>query len=387
MVQPEGFSNGSNKVCQLNRAIYGLKQSGRVWNEKLTNMLKSYGLNKSSSDPCVFYNNDLSLIVTIYVDDFLIFWKDKNVLNSLKSALCKSFKMKDLGVATSCIGLHITYSENGIALDQSSYIKEVIQRFGMKNANPVATPSDYNQKLSLKMCPTNQEEKDELQNIPYQSLVGCLLFIAQCTRPDISFSVNDVSRFNSNYGKAHWIAVKRILRYLKGTLEYKLSYNKSSDDIGNKLFGYCDADWASDIDKRRSCTGYVFKLCNGAISWSSKRQETVALSSTEAEYIAISWAIREAIWLRNFIQELDNHIAETINIKVDNQSAMKLSEADNYNQRTKHIDIRYHHLRQQIENGIIQLVYVSTDENAADVLTKAVGGPKTKLCSVKMGLN
>lgn len=384
MAQPEGFNDGSNRVCKLKKAIYGLKQSGRVWNEKLTKMLKSYGLIKSSNDPCVFYTADLSLIVTIYVDDFLIFWKNQNTLDELKEALCNAFKMKDLGAATSCIGIHITYECEGIALDQKAYISEVIQRFGMADSNPIATPSDLNQKLSVTMSPTNEEEKQAMAEIPYQSLVGCLLFIAQGTRPDIAFAVNDVSRFNSNYGRPHWTAVKRILRYLKGTLDYKLHFSKSND---NFLAGYCDSDWASDVDKRRSCTGYVFKLSNGAISWNSKRQGTVALSSTEAEYIAASWATKEAIWLQNFGRELDHDMAQAVQLQMDNQSAINLSHSDGYNQRTKHIDVRYHHLRDKVGDGTINISYVSTDENAADILTKAVSGPKTTLCSVKMGLN
>lgn len=383
MMQPEGFANGSDDVCKLNRAIYGLKQSGRVWNEKLTKMLKSFGLKKSSSDPCVFFTPDLTLIVTIYVDDFLIFWKDENVLNELKGALCQAFKMKDLGAAVSCIGLHITYTDEGIALDQKAYISEVINRFGMMNANPVATPSDVNQKLSVSMSPTDQKERDEMAATPYQSLVGCLLFIAQGTRPDIAFAVNDVSRFNSNYGRPHWIAAKRILRYLKGTLNFRLHYSVSDQ---NFLAGYCDSDWASDVDKRRSCSGYVFGLSNGAVSWSSKRQDTVALSSTEAEYIAASWAVKEAIWLQCFGRELDPDIEQPVVLWIDNQSAMNLASNDGYNQRTKHIDVRYHHLREVIEKGTIELSYVPTNENASDVLTKAVPGPKTKSCSLLMGL-
>lgn len=159
----------------------------------------------------------------------------------------------------------------------------------------------------------------------------------------------------------------------------------NSDD--NFLAGYCDSDWASDVDKRRSCTGYVFKLSNGAISWNSKRQGTVALSSTEAEYIAASWATKEAIWLQNFGRELDHDMAQPVQLQMDNQSAINLSHSDGYNQRTKHIDVRYHHLRDKVEDGTINISYVSTDENAADILTKAVSGPKTTLCSVKMGLN
>lgn len=317
------------------------------------------------------------------MDDLLIFWKIKEKLEQMKAALCSSFKMKDLGVASSCIGIRISHESDSIALDQSAYIANVIERFKMSEAHPVATPSDPNQKLSIEMSPTTEDEGREMAGVPYQSLVGCLLYIAQCTRPDIAFAVNDVSRFNTNYGRAHWMAAKRILRYLKATIDFKLRYSKSTC---SSLVGYCDSDWASDVDKRRSCTGYMFKLSNGAITWDSKRQATVALSSTEAEYLAISWATREAIWLQSFGRELDRDMAQTVELLVDNQSAIKLANSNGYHQRTKHIDVRHHHVRNKIEDGTIKLTYVPSEENAADVLAKGLTGPKTQSCVSLMGL-
>lgn len=381
--QPEGFEDGSTKVCKLNRAINGLKQSGRVWNIKLVKALKSFGLNQSKLDPCVFYKKSLDLLLAIWVDDIFIFWKDGNILNKLKNSLSAAFKMKDLGKANNCVGIHITYDEDGICLDQSTYIKDVLKRFKMEDCKPVSTPSDTNQKLSITSTANEEGDEDITGSVPYQQLVGCLLFLAQGTRPDIAFAVNDVSRFNNNHRTTHWKAVKRILRYIKGTIDLKIHYTKN----GNKnLVGYTDSDWASDLDKRRSCSGHFFKLSNGAVSWYSRRQQTVALSSTEAEYMSMASCIQESIWLKQFGSELDNSLHKSVQIYCDNQSAIDLATSDGYRQRTKHIDIRHHFIREKLENGTVTVEYISTDQMAADNLTKAVPKEKHNFCVKKMGL-
>lgn len=177
-----------------------------------------------------------------------------------------------------------------------------------------------------------------------------MLYLVQGTRPNIAFAVNDVSRFNTNFDIAHWKAVKRILRYLRGTINYKLKYSKGIDD---GLVGFSDADWASDIDKRRSCTGYFFKMSNGAITWGSKRQPTVALSSAETEYMALSSAVQEAVWLKQFGAELCNGLSESIRLFSDSQSAIKLAESDGFRQRSKHIDIRHHYIREKVEDKTV----------------------------------
>ena len=261
--QPEGFDDGTGRVCRLYRAMYGLKQAGRQWNLKLDATLKKIGFEKSKLDPCVYHSKRVDVIIAVYVDDVILLWRDRKGLDAIKLALCAEFKMKDLGCATSIVGISVEYTDAGIAIHQSRYIESILKRFGMETANPAATPSDPNQKLSVSML--NPEE--DVSDIPYQEAVGCLLYLVQGTRPDIAFAVNDVSRFNTNYGKAHWTGVKRILRYLKGTMEYRILYRYN----GSELKGFSDADWASDIDKRRSCTEYVFTLSDGAISWASKR--------------------------------------------------------------------------------------------------------------------
>lgn len=385
MEQPGGFGDGSNRVCKLKKAIYGLKQSGREWNKKLERTLKSFGLRKSLVEPCVYFTNDLDVILAIYVDDILIFWKNAEKRDEIKKSLSGAFKMKDMGAASNCVGLRITRHENGdISLDQSTYIKQILDRFNMTECNPISTPSDTNIKLSLSMCPQNEKERMEVLNIPYQEAVGSLLYLTQGTRPDIAFAVNDVSRFNSNFGIQHWKAVKRIIRYLKGSINLKLVYSK----VGNQqLNGYTDADWASDVDKRRSCTGYVFKMCNGAVSWNSKRQPTVAASSTEAEYMSLSSAVQEVMWLKQFGQDFDTELkTEAVKIGCDNQSAIKLAESDGFRARTKHIDVRHHVIREKVEDSTIRVEYIPTDLMVADSLTKAVPGTKHSFCTKGMGL-
>lgn len=331
----------------------------------------------------LYFTDNSSLIVAIYVDDILIFWKDETVRKKLKTSLSAAFKMKDMGKAANCVGLHITYGAGTIRLDQSKYTQEILQRFGMAECKPAVTPSDVNEKLSVSMCPSNERGKEDMAKIPYQEAVGCLLYLVQGTRPDIAFAVNDVSRFNSNFGKAHWMAVKRIFRYLKGTLDYGLSYTNSAE---TGFIGYSDADWASDIYKRRSCTGYVFKLSVGAISWGSKRHATVALSSTEAQYMAISAAIQEGIWLKQFGQQLDVNIKErAVKLGCDNQSALSLAETSGYRARSKHIDVRHHYIREKIADRTVEMYYIPTERMVADSLTKAVNGQKNKLCFDNMG--
>lgn len=380
--QPEGFRDNTNRVCKLNKALYGLKQAGRQWNIKLDRTLKGYGLKSCYMDPCLYYDENMDLIIAIYVDDLLIFYRDEKILLKIKTSLSNDFKMKDMGQAKGCLGIRITQTEDSIKLDQSIYIIEVLKRFGMMDSKQSNNPSDVGTKLSMNMTPDGHEKIAD-SNIPYQQAVGCLLFIARATRPDIAFAVGNVSRYNNCYSESHWKAVKRIMRFLRATINVKLCYaNKSLTNLS----GYADADWASDIDSRKSCTGYVFKMSHGAISWSSNKQRTVALSSTEAEYIALTATIQEGIWLQQLCAEIGIDSDHVITIFCDNQSAIALAESDGYRQRTKHIDIRLHFIRNLIKDGKIRLSYIETNKNVADALTKPVTNQKLKLCSEEMGL-
>lgn len=380
--QPEGFNDGTKRVCKLNRALYGLKQASHEWNKKLDSKLRAFGLLKSKMDPCVYHNGKSDFIVAIYVDDFLIFYQDKKKLHQIQEFLCENFKMKDMGPARGCVGLRITQTTDGIDLDQQIYTKEILKRFGMENCAAIGTPSDTSIKLCANMGTSNDNDED-LESIPYQEAVGSLLYLVQGSRPDIAFAINDASRFNKNYTSAHWKAVKRIFRYLQNTINYRLSFTNT--DKGD-LVGYSDADWGSDTDSRRSCTGYVFLYANGAITWQSTRQSTVALSSTEAEYMALAAAVQEATWLKQLYYEIACEDHGPLIIRCDNTSTIKLAKSDGYRKRTKHIDIKYHYQREKIEGNLIKVEYLETSKMVADSLTKAVSKEKTIYCAGAMGL-
>lgn len=379
MEQAEHFSDGTNRVCKLNKAIYGLKQAGRQWNIKLDAALKKHGLKKSVADPCIYYASDLNIIIAIYVDDILIFHRNQNDLIRIKKFLHSNFKMKDLGKAKSCLGMRIDQHRDGIYLDQITYVNDILSRFGMADCKPVGTPSDINSKLSVT---TINDNNDLTGKVPYREAIGSLIHLANCTRPDISFAVNDASRFNARHSNEHWQAVKRIFRYLRGTIEYRLQYTKGGS---GKVHAFCDSDFASEPDKRRSCSAHVIKKANAAITWHSHRQEIVALSSTEAEYISLSDCVKQVLWHRKLINELENDQYK-ITIYMDNESSIKLSKTDAYSARSKHIDVRYHHTRHQIEMQTIAVQYCNTAENTADALTKPVTKEKTLFCNDQMGL-
>ena len=210
----------------------------------------------------------------------------------------------------------------------------------------------------------------EMKQLPYESLVGSILYLSLCTRPDISFSVNQVSRFMKNPCKKHWIVYKRILRYLKSTAALGLNYQDNTNDSSITLTGYCDADWAGDVDDRKSTTGYAIKINDCLINWISKKQSTVSLSSAEAEYMSISAAIQEMKWARNLLTELNLLSSETPTLYCDNQSAITISENDKFHNRTKHIDISHHFIREAIKNKEVELKWIESKGQEADILTK-----------------
>jgi transposase InsO family protein len=346
MCQPDGYDDNSGRVCKLNKAIYGLKQAGRTWNQKLDKILLKFGLTKSKCDPCVYFNREWNLVIAVYVDDFLIFYKESKHLNNIRLHLNTSLHMKDVGEAKECIGIQITKTDGKIELSQEMYVEQMLRKFNMEQAKATKTPADPNEKLSVAMW----SEENDAKGVPYQEVVGSLLYAAQITRPDISFAVNNVSRFNVQHAKEHWNAVQRILRYLIGTKDFKLRFEKGKSI---EIEAYSDADYASDIDKRRSCTGYVIKIAGAAVSWHSKRQEVVALSSTEAEYIALSTTAKEVVWVSQFVCEISGVNVQPVKIWCDNTSTIKLAKSDAYRERTKHIDVRFHQIRDWIQQGKI----------------------------------
>lgn len=339
--QPDGFDDGTGRVCHLRKAMYGLKQSGRQWNKCLDAALRSFDLIKSKSDPCVYFTKDVKLIVAIYVDDLLIFWETESIRDALKKQLTERFYMKDMGMAKTCVGLNIEYEDDGISINQSTYTREIIERFGMNDCRPAVTPVDTSQTL----CQLTENE-ETLTNVPYQEAVGSLLYLVQGSRPDLAFAVSNVSRYNAVHGTAHWTAVKRIIRYLRGTAEYRIKYLFMNDALN----GFVDADWGADVDQRRSCTGWIFRMAGAAVSWGCKKQRTVALSTAEAEYMAMTSAAQEATWLAQFLQQFE--IFGPVVLYCDNKGAMDIAKEDAFRQNTKHIAIRVHYIRDQVSNRI-----------------------------------
>lgn len=382
MEQPLLFGNNKNKVCRLRRPIYGLKQSGRAWQQKLSEKLKEIGLSASKVEPCVYTGNidNYNVIIVVYVDDLLVASKSLEVLQKVKLELNKIFKMKDLGPVNEILGIQIERDgdKGSIKISQKKYINEIIERFGMDSCKTAYTPLASGIKLSKEMEPKNTDEIKLMENKPYKELIGCLNYLANTTRPDISFTVGALSRYNLNPGIQHWKCAKHVIRYLKQTADYKILYRKTE----KPLYAYTDADWAGDQDERKSCSGSVHILAGGPISWFSKKQTTIALSTMEAEYVALSESTKEVIHLRRLIKEMygDRYVHDATDILCDNQSAIVLSKENMLHQRSKHIEIKHHFTRDAQNKGLINVKFVPTDKNVADILTKALVKDKQLSC-------
>ena len=267
------------------------------------------------------------------------------------------------------IGLEVFQSNQaGLTfLHQHRYIQHTLERFGMADSYSVSTPADPN--VTLSIVPDSSEKTEELK-VPYKEAVGCLMFISLLTRPDITYAVNHAAKFCETPRQIHWTAVKRILRYLKGTPDFGLLYKRHHSTP--QLKGFCDSDYGGDIDTRRSKSGYVFQLGSGLIAWSSKGQKCTAQSTTEAEYIAACMATKEVVWLRRLLASIGYPQTAPTPLLGDNQSAIRLVKNPEYHKRTKHIDIQYHFIREKYESREIDISYISTDHQLTDIMTKAL---------------
>ena len=379
---PKSKRSNIRLVCKLERALYGLKQAPRAWYETLSEFMKKCNLTALRSDYAVFGNSDRSILVAVYVDDLLIFGKDKNKIQNLKNHLHQRFQMSDMGNAHHYLGMQIRRDRNAriIFLDQEKYIRIILERFNMLDCNAVSTPMETGLKLSKRADTATPQEINQ-----YQKLMGCLEYAAIATRPDITFSVHRLAQFASNPDTIHYNAAKRILRYLKGTSKFSLVF-KGNQEEKFELFGYSDADWAGSTEDRKSISGYCFYLNHSLISHMSKKQKTIALSTAESETHAAVQATKEAIWLRNILEELGFRQSGATTLYCDNQAAIALSHNPEYHSRSKHVDIQYHFLRQHVEMKTVSLKFVRSEEMAADGLTKALSRPKhDQFCKFMQG--
>ena len=375
MRQPEGYLHFQlpSHVCLLLKSLYGLKQSGRLWNHTFDTFLKLYNLLPSDADTCVYYRptaskQSVDLIVGIFVDDGIVCASNEHDLDAVIQHLSSIFKITH-GPMDYYVGfqVHCDLSNHTIFINQARYISDILHRFQFQNANPISTPVDNHVPLQETLGPD-----DTLlpSTIPYREAVGCLMYAMVLTRLDIAFAVSRVAKFTSTPRQSHWTAVKRIFRYLSGTQHMGLSYYGFTSDL--TLRGYCDADYAGDHDDRKSRTCYMFILANGAIAWCSKWQGCTADSTTEAEFVALTESVKEAIWLRRLLHSLGFPSTQPTQIFSDNQGAIQLVKNPRYHKRTKHIETKYYLIREKYDQQQIVVSYINTKQQLADILTKAL---------------
>src|SRR3954463_9584392 len=375
MMQPEGFvdPNNDRAVCKLLKSIYGLKQASRSWNIQFDEVVKEFGFIKNEQEPCVYKKESGRALVflILYVDDILLIGNDIPMLESVKTSLKNSFWMKGLGEAAYIMGIKIyrDRSRRLIGLSQSIYIDKVLKRFSMEEAKKGFLPMSHGIKLSKTQCPSTTDERERMIRVPYASAIGSIMYAMICTRPDVSYALSVPSRYQADPGEGHWTAVKNILKYLKRTKDVFLVYG-GEDELSVR--GYIDASYLNNSDDSRSQSGYVFVINGGAVSWKSSKQDTVASSSTEAEYIAASEAVKEAVWIRNFLIALGvvQGASNPLEVYCDNNGAIAQAKEPRKHQKNKHIHMCYHQIREFIEDGSVMICKIHTDPNVADPLTK-----------------
>jgi hypothetical protein len=428
MVQPQGYETGG-MVCKLKKTLYGIKQAPHDWNQTLNaHITNDLLFNRCVSDTCVYTKTSQTgrqIILGVFVDDIVHLYHkaDEAEVSALKATFMKQFKMTDKGDAEWILGMKIVRdrSQRYISITQPLYIEEILQTFGMEDCKPKRTPMNH-YKLSSEDCPTidstvtsttrtirsaptnkyttessvapsttsTSNGKKLKKNVSfnmgidikqYEAMVGSLLYATITTRPDIGYGVNQVARYMKNPGLQHEVACKRILRYLRNSSNLGLEYygfTGSSNDrmditVPIHLHGYTDADWAGDMDTRKSTTGYAIMMNGCLISWGSKKQGPVALSTAEAELYAASETAKELMWAKQFIQEVILQPIASTTILCDNQSTIQIAEHSSHHNRIKHIDIRYWFIRDLIEKGELTINYVPTEFQVADIFTKALG--------------
>lgn len=365
MSVPEGYKE-TEKVCMLSKALYGLKQAPQRWNVKFTDKLKKRGLEALDTEKCIFVNADRSIILAIHVDDSLVLGNNLETMRKLLDDLNKDFKITIVLELKSFLGLDIEKIGDCITIKQTKYVETLLENFNMERSKVCSLPMLPNE------ITEGSEQTGTSVTFPYRKCVGSLLWLANKTRPDICFAVNYASRYLDRPTNAHVALVKRVLKYVNGTRELGIKFVKSGK---LQLDAFCDADFAGDPETRKSTSGYIIFLNNGPISWASRKQGVVALSTTEAEYYSAAECIKELIYLKNVLDEITGENTLVV-LHEDNQGALKLMESGVFNKRTKHIDVRYKFIIEKIEENLISLKYCPTAEQLADLLTKPLGKVK-----------
>jgi len=377
---PEGWPEGSNApkiVVRLRKALYGLKHAPHLSHDDINAFLLSLGFTQSSADPNVYLRSD-SILILLYVDDISMSYLEAatNAAIEVKTKLSKKYKITNLGPAHQFLGIEIHRNDTRIILGQKAYIATILRRFGMESTHGASMSMDPNVKLNM----AEDRGEQELEDITdYQAVVGSLMYAALATRPDISYVVAALSRYNSRPFTSHMTAAKRVLQFLKSTANFRLHFTCNGIgigigidiDIGNNLVRYSDSDWANDSADRKSQGDHVFLATNGAVSWQSRKQSLIGMSTLESEFLACSEASREATWLLQLQKDIHGKDLPLLPINCDNQGALTFITTGIIKAQTKHIDVCYHISRDLQRRRIVNYSYVNTNKNVADILTKA----------------
>ena len=363
--QPLGYEQKGHesKVYRLKKALYGLKQAPRAWYSRIETYFIKEGFTKCPYEHTLFIktaDGGKILIVCLYVDDLIFTGNDEVMFEQFKKSMKIEFDMTNLGRMKYFLCIEVLQKADGIFITQRKYAQEILERFNMDQCNSVHNPVVPGFKL------TKDEGGVEVDSTVYKQMVGSLMYLT-ATRPDLMFIVSLISRYMERPTESHLLAAKRALRYIKGTVSLGMFYKKG---VSEELVGYTDSDYAGDQDDKKSTSGYVFLMSSGAISWSSKKQPVVTLSTTEAEFIAAASSACQVVWLRRTMKVLNQEQSSPTVVFCDNISAIKLSKNRVMHGRSKHIDIRFHFLRDLVRDGILELIHCSTQQQVADVLTK-----------------
>ncbi|KAI3509130.1 hypothetical protein L1887_24156 [Cichorium endivia] len=364
--QPQGYikRGQEGKVCKLKKALYGLRQAPRAWYSRIDEYFTKHGFVKCAHEHTLYTKEqkDDIIIVCLYVDDLVFTSGSFEMIEEFKNEMKVDFEMTDLGLLHYFLGIEVKQEKNRISISQQRYAENLLTRFNMKDATPISTPMEFGLKLS------KESSEENFNPSIYRSLVGSLMYLT-ATRPDITFSVSMISRFMEVPKVDHWEAGKRILRFVKGTINHGITYTKCDKQ---SLIGFSDSDFGGNKDDSKSTSGYIFNIGSGAISWQSKKQNVVALSSAEAEYISLSLAGCQALWLRSILNDLKWTQVVPTKLYCDNRSAIALTRNPVFHGKSKHIRVKYHFIRDLVANNEVVIEFCSTNEQLADTFTKAL---------------
>ena len=389
MRQPPGTAAPGEEhlVCLLKKSLYGLKQAGRAWYQTYRSAMTGLGMTRCEADHACFWQHSgesLAMVGTI-VDDMLI-TGTTDLVERFRAGIKTRFTVTDAGEVAWLLGIEVVrdLQAGTVRIAQRSAIDAIVRAMHLEGAKTVSTPIAVGAKLDKTQCPTTTDAVADMAGVPYKEGIGMCMYLAVTSRPDIAYAVHRLAKYMSNPGRPHWEALKRLVRYLVGTRDLWLFYGRERSGLA----GFTDADWGTSDDTRHSVCGYVFTFDGGAISWSAKQQSVVALSSTEAEYIGITHAAKEAIWLRSLLADLvhPDFARHAVRLYSDNKGAMDLAHNNAFHARTKHISIRYHFIREAVEKGDVELGYRRTEDMPADIFTKPVARTRLEHLRSLMGL-